>query len=289
MPRTVQEGFDTFLTRLRPLTSEHNKGRVHRDSVKRCLTNRFDLYKLFETGSFGNGTGIRHHSYTDYFAVLNAQKVSQNSAIALRRTKEGLQDTFSRTYDIEVKSPAVSVPFGKYRSETLEITPCVYAGMVNKHPAYRIPDGSGGWLLSSPVAHNQYVLDTDKRLNNSLKPLIQLLKAWKYYHNVPVRSFYLELFTARHLSNRRRLNLPVDLSKLLTALLEYELNDFSDPMGVTLTIQASSTDTQRETALSKLTTAVGRATKAIDYAQKGNTDQSFYYWNLLFNNKFPSR
>lgn len=288
MARTIDEGFNALLTKLSPLDTEHKKGRSHKGAIEGCLTNRFDLYKLFETGSFGNGTGIRHHSDTDYFAVLSSQKVSSNSAITLRRTKEGLCETFIRTRGIEVKSPAVSVPFGKYRSETLEITPCVYAGMINKYPAYRIPDGSGGWLLSSPVAHNHYVRDIDAQLNGKLKPLIQLVKAWKYYHNVPIRSFYLELFTARHLAKRRRLDLPLDLYKLFIALYEHELDEFNDPMGITLGLASCNTDTQRETAMSRLATATGRALKAIEAEQRGRTDIAYTFWKKLFNYEFPT-
>lgn len=289
MPRTIDEGFNTFLSWLRPLAGEHAKGRSHRDSVKRCLANWFGLYKLIETGSFGNGTGIRHHSDTDYFAILNAANVSTNSATALRRLKEGLKETFSRTEGIEVNSPAVSIPFGKYRSETLEITPCVYAGMINKHPAYRIPDGMGGWLLSSPLAHKQYVRHVDTRLHNKLKPLIQLVKAWKYFNKVAIKSFYLELFITSCLSTRRRIDLPSDLSKIFQQLLDNELNPVDDPMGVSGLIPATNTERQLQTALSKVATAASRAAKAVEQAKKSNIDQAFKYWNLLFNKQFPAR
>jgi hypothetical protein len=289
MLRSIDEGFSTFLAMLSPLTSEHDKGRSHKDSVKRCLTNRFDLYKIFETGSFGSGTGIRHYSDTDYFAVLNATNVSPNSTIILRRTKEGLQQTFIRTRGIEVKSPAVSIQFGKYRSETLEITPCVYAGIINGHPAYRIPDGDGGWIASSPVAHKQYVQDVDNQLGNQLKPLIQLVKAWKYYNNLPIKSFYLELFIASSLINRRKLDLPLDLHKILLKLCNSRLKEVNDPMKVSGLIPATNTVRQRDLAISKLSTAAGRSAKAIDLEKKGDLHQAFYYWNLLFSNHFPSR
>ena len=289
MPRTIDEGFSQFLNQLSPLNSEHKKGISHKESVKSCLKNNFGYCELFETGSFGNGTGVRHYSDTDYFAVLKADYVRQNSAIVLRELKEGLIITFPRTRGISVKSPAVSVPFGTYESETLEITPCVFHGLINKHRAYRIPDGDGGWLRSSPEAHNRYVRDVDSRLHGKLKPLIQLIKAWKYNHNVPIKSFYLELFTARHLAKRQRLDLPTDLCKLLIALSEQELDEFDDPMGITLNIPATNTDKQRETAMSKLATAASRAIKAVAAAKYGNDDEAFNYWKKLFNYQFPAR
>lgn len=286
MPRTVEEGFDAFLKKLQPLTSEHSRAVSHKGSVLSCLKNNFDQCNLFETGSFGNGTGVRHYSDTDYFAVLKAEYVRKNSATVLRDLREALEYTFPRTRDIRVKSPAVSVPFGKYESEMLEITPCVFHGMIRGHRAFRIPDGNGGWLRSSPDAHNRYVREQDKKMGGRLKPLIQLLKAWKFYQNVPIRSFYLELFTARHLAKRHRLNLPFDLYKLFIALYAQELNDFNDPMGVTLGLAACNTDNQRNTAMSRLATATSRAQKAIEADQRGRTDLAFEYWQKLFNDKF---
>lgn len=289
MPRTINEGLSTFLSRLRPVASEHDKGRSHRESVKRCLISKFGMYKFFETGSFGNGTGVRHYSDTDYFAVLNADEVSKNSAIVLRRTKEGLKETFTRTKGIKVTSPAVSVPFGTYRSETLEITPCIYAGMISNYPAYRIPDGTGGWFQSSPAAHKRYVEEVNRRLQSKLKPLIQLAKAWKYYNNVPIKSFYLELFITNSLSTSRKIDLSVDLCKILHKLVESELEPIEDPMKVSGFIPATSTESQLNSAVSKAATAASRAEKAIELVKKNKSDQAFKYWNLLFNKRFFTR
>lgn len=288
MPRTVDEGFDAFLKKLHPLTSEHQKAASHKGSVKSCLKNNFDYCDLFETGSFGNGTGVRHHSDTDYFAVLKAEYVRKNSATVLRDLRKALEFTFPRTHDIRVNSPAVNIPFGKYESETLELTPCVFHGMIGGHRAFRIPDGDGGWLRSSPQAHNWYVREHDKKMGGQLKTLIQLVKAWKFYQNVPVHSFYLELFTVQHFAKRRRLNLPLDLYKLFIALYEYELEEFDDPMGVTLGLSACNTDNQRETAMSRLATALSRTIKALEADQRGRTDIAFDFWKKLFNDKFPA-
>jgi hypothetical protein len=61
-----------------------------------------------------------------------------------------------------------------------------------------------------------------------------------------------------------------------------------DPMGVSGYITACKTETLREEALSKLTTAAGRAEKAREAANKGDIADAFYWWNLLYNYDFPS-
>lgn len=117
MAKTLEQGFDTFLSRLAPLASEQDKAKSHKNSVKSCLENNFECYSFFETGSFGNGTGIRHYSDTDYFAVLPSKNVSYDYSITLRKVKEALQETLWSTSGIIVNTPAVKLPFGTYASE----------------------------------------------------------------------------------------------------------------------------------------------------------------------------
>ena len=74
MAKTLNEGFSTLIERLSPLESEHDKAKNHKDSIKSCLLNNFGCYELNETGSFGNGTGVRHYSDTDYMVFLSRCK-----------------------------------------------------------------------------------------------------------------------------------------------------------------------------------------------------------------------
>jgi Second Messenger Oligonucleotide or Dinucleotide Synthetase domain len=176
MARTLDQGFDTFLSWLVPLSSEHDKAKSHKDSVNSCMVNNFKCSSLFETGSFGNGTGVRHHSDTDYFAVCPSSEFWSESGHTLRRVKEALQNTFWKTEGIEVRSPAVRIPFGSYASETLEVTPATRNGLVStpvgEKYSYDIPNSDGGWMQSSPGAHNAYVNRENDRLGGKLKPLI---------------------------------------------------------------------------------------------------------------------
>jgi len=96
-----------------------------------------------------------------------------------------LESTFWRTEGIAVNTPAVKIPFGNYASETLEITPCTFNGLVTtpvgSMGSYDIPNYEGGWMKLRPKAHNAYVKREDERLGNKLKPLIRLIKAWKFW------------------------------------------------------------------------------------------------------------
>jgi len=292
MAKTLTEGFDTFLGWLVPLTSEHNKATSHKDSVESCMVNNFECYNFFETGSFGNGTGIRHFSDTDYFAVCASKKLYSDSASTLRKVKEALQSTFWRTDGIEVRTPAVRIPFGTYASETLELTPCTFNGTVTtpvgSHASYDIPDNDGGWMKSSPKAHNAYVKKEDDRLGGKLKPLIRLVKAWKYYNSVPINSFYLELRITKYAEGESSIIYDIDLKRFFKWLYDNDLPRIQDPMGISGYIVACNSDAKRTESLSKLATAHSRAEKA--YAKREtDLDDCFYWWNLFFNGEFPKR
>lgn len=292
MAKTLDEGFNTFLNWLIPLSSENDKVVSHKDSVYSCLNTKHKCYELFETGSYGSGTGIRHYSDTDYFAAIPAMELYDNSGYSLRKIKESLQETFWSTEGIAVKCPAVCIPFGNYASETMEVSPCYFSELLDtplgKYPAYRIADCNDGWMLSSPKAHKAYVEKQDSRLSFSVKKLIRLVKAWKYYNDVPILSFYLELRVTKYAEGENCILYDIDLKRFLKWLLDNDLPSIQDPMGISGLVFACSTSAKRTETISKLTTAVSRAENAVS-CRDNDIDTAFYYWNLLFNGEFPAR
>ena len=292
MAKTLEQGFATFLSWLVPLASEHDKAKSHKDSVKSCLETNFKCYSFFETGSFGNATGVRHYSDTDYFAAMPNENVYGDSGYTLRKVKEAIESTFWRTEQIAVNTPAVKIPFGNYASETLEVTPCTFNGLVTtpvgSMGSYDIPNYEGGWMKSSPKAHNAYVKREDERLGYKLKPLIRLIKAWKFYNNVPISSFYLELRTTKYAENESSIIYDIDVKRVMKMLYDNGLASIQDPMGISGYVKACSTDAKKTDALSKLSTGYTRAEKACE-KRESNLDDCFYWWNLFYNNEFSSR
>lgn len=256
------------------------------------MTNNFKCSNFFETGSFGNGTGVRHHSDTDYFSVCPSAELWTDSGYTLRKVKEALKNTFWRTEGIEVRSPAVRIPFGNYASETLEVTPATRNGLVSTpigdKYSYDIPNSDGGWMQSSPGAHNAYVNRENDRLGGKLKPLIRLIKAWKFYNNVPINSFYLELRTTKYAEGESSTIYDIDVKRVMKIVYDNDLPSIQDPMGISGYVKACSTDAKREDALSKVKTGFTRAEKAVEN-RESNVDDAFYWWNLFYNNEFPSR
>src|ERR1017187_9703261 len=164
MPRTVAEGFRNFLASLTPSSTESLASTSHRVSIEGCLKNNFVLNRLFRTGSFGNGTSISGYSDVDYFASLGRDDLSASSSYTLTRVRDAIDKRFPNT-GVRVNCPAVRAPFGTIASETTEIVPadCVSTAGNQKYLVYDIPDCEGGWVRSSPDAHNDYARSTNNK------------------------------------------------------------------------------------------------------------------------------
>ena len=287
MPRTINEGFDDFHNNLKLVKTESEAVKSHRASIEACMKSNFDMYRFFKTGSIGNGTNVNRYSDTDYFAVIPTEKLKENSATTLRLIKEVLQKRFTKT-SIYIDSPAVVIDFGNVASETTEIIPADYIKTQNEANIYEIPDGSKEWLKSSPKANNEYVTEINFKLNFKVKPLIRFMKAWKFYNNVPISSFYLEMRVAKYIAKEDSIVYSIDLKNIFKHLIDINLAKMIDPVGVGGYIQGCKSEAQRIDAISKLNTAYTRACKARKCEDNENIKDAFYWWNLLFNDKFPS-
>jgi hypothetical protein len=286
MPRTLDDGFRDFLAGLTPSETESNAAKSHRGTIEQCLRASFGLQRFFRIGSFGNGTSISGYSDVDYLACLPRSALTQNSTSTLAKVRTVLDARFPLT-GVTVRTPAVVLPFGNYVSEQTEVVPADQVE-AKGFPVYEIADGAGGWMRTSPDAHNEYVRAVNERLAGKAKPLIRLLKAWKYLCNVPISSFYLELRAGKYATGERAIVYYLDLKAILTQLLNAGLAQMQDPMGVSGYIAACSSDPAYKDAMSKLTTAVTRAEKAVDAIHARRISDAFDWLKLLFGGAFPS-
>lgn len=287
MPRTINQGFCDFLTTLTPSSTETEAAKRHRASIEACLKNNFGLNRFIRIGSFGNGTSISGYSDVDYLACLPADQLTETSTPSLVKVRNSLDNRFPNT-GVKVSCPAIVVPFGTKESENHEIVLADYLKENNDYKVYDIADCSNGWMEASPDAHNAYVKSIDDKLGGKVKPLIRFIKAWKYYYNVPISSFYLELRVAKYADGEKTIQYDIDVKQILCQLRDNNLAKMQDPMGVSGLIPACKSDTDKETAISKLNTAVTRAEKAREAADNDNISDAFDWWQKVYDNKFPN-
>ena len=287
MPRTVDEGFREFLKKLTPSSGETTAATNHRRSIEQCIRANLGLNRFWRTGSFGNGTSISGHSDVDYMASIPSENLQANSSSSLAELRGGLDVRFPHT-GVHTACPAVVVPFGANKKETTEITPADCVAKSGRQLVYDIPNCDGGWMRSSPDAHNSYVRTVDQSLSNKVKPLVRFVKAWKYFRSVPVSSFYLELRVAKYASGECIIDYAIDVKRILCELNRIGLAKIQDPMGVSGYVSPCATEAKLQDAKSRLATAASRALKANVAQKDGRVKDAFDWWDLLFSGKFPS-
>lgn len=287
MPRTIDEGFRDFLARLTPSSAETEAAKSHRASIEARLQQDFGLRRFARIGSFGNGTSISGYSDVDYLASLSNSTLTSDSAYSLGKVRDALDNRFPHT-GVRVNCPAVVVPFGTAKSETTEIVPADYVTEENGHKVYDIPDCDGGWMRASPDAHNSYVASVNEKLYGKVKPLIRYIKAWKYFRQVPISSFYLELWVAKYASGETAIVYDIDIERVLRKLGDCSLADLRDPMGYSGYIEPCKSTALHLDAISKLATAASRAGKAREATLKEDISGAFDWWRLLYNDQFPT-
>jgi hypothetical protein len=284
---TSEQGFRDFLPRLTPTSTETAAARSHRASIEACLKSNFSISRFFRVGSFGNGTSIRGYSDVDYFASIPAETLPQNSDSALYKVWEALDTRFPNS-GVGIRKPAIVVPFGTDGSESTDIVPAKLHSVEKNQLVYKIPDREGGWMNSSPEAHNDYVDGVNKKLSNNVKPLIRFIKAWKFFKNVPIYSFYLEMVVAKYAVNESVILYSWDVDAIFRRLWNNQLSALQDPMEITGYINPCFSEAKKKEALSKLVTAHVRAKNAREAESKGNTKEAFEWWDKLYGGHFPA-
>jgi hypothetical protein len=263
MARDVSEGFTVFLSRLTPTSAERTAGVKHRESVRLALEARLQTYRFIETGSFTHGTGVRGHSDIDALISLAGPRPVASFPV-LESVKDALTARFPLT-PVKIRRPAVVAQFGG-GYQTWEVIPGYLTGRGSAGQfVYDVPSpaSNGGWIDSAPEVHLDYVNECNRSpARGDAKALARLVKAWKYYRNVPISSFYLEMRCAQHIHSVSTYIHIWDLCELLESLERHQLASMNDPRRAAGRIEACSTDAKRTDALTKLRRAARRSRKS---------------------------
>lgn len=288
MATTITSAFEQLATKLIPSQTERDASSKHRESVEAKLKDSLAITNFFQTGSSGNGTSLSGYSDADYFAVIPHYNQRDDSYYMLVKVKEVLQERFPST-DIYIRTPAVICDFGTNGSERLEVVPAYYIEQDSPTGSniYKIPDHDRSWIRSAPRAHNSYVTEINTSLDNKLKPLIRLIKAIKYFNNIPVSSFYLEMRVAKWASTQKTIIYKYDVPAMLRELVNCDLAKMIDPAGISGYVSPCSTEAYRQDSVSKFNSALNRAINARNSEDSGKIQESFDYWDKVFGGEFP--
>ena len=283
--------FAALLQRIEPLDSELIQVRRHRITAQRRLISSFDVVKMPPIGSHSRGTAITRFSDFDVMAVLRRNEAKWGGNMILSNTlldkiREDLQDRYVHT-DVRGDQQAVVLDFAAGQ-ESLDIVPALFLRMEKLRPVYGIPDGFGGWLESSPEAHNLYFSRADERAQGKLKRAARLVKWWKNSRAraIPMLSFHIDMLLAQSdicVGVKSYAEIMYEAFRLLN---ERECRGLRDPAGIAGTIPAARTEAQWQELVGAVDYALRHARAALLAQGAKDFAEANRQWEIVFNGAF---
>lgn len=286
MARAVSDGFEEFVERVTPEYAESANAEKNLVIIERCLTSQFKMDYMATYGSTGHGTNVNGYSPVDCFAVIDQSKLLEVSGDSLAEISTFLLEHLPDTA-VTGGRPVVAVPFGKNRAEIHHVVPAYPKGKKGPHDIYGIPAPRDRWIDSCPGAHSEWINDLNDEMGRNLKPFIRVVKAWNFYNDAPIWSFYVELCVAEFLKSDSSIVYSVDLKNFFKYMVDKGLAPFEGSAGCTEPVYGTS-QADKEIGLEKLKTALALAERARNAEVKGDIADAFYLWRKTFNWRFPA-
>lgn len=288
----IKTRFDGLLARIEPGNREELIYEQHKTTVTRRLNSAFSAHDVLPIGSSTRGSAIGRYSDLDLLLVLRAEEVRwgsgwKSSSAVLNGVRDQLRYRFQGT-DIGRDGQAVVVEFADGQ-HPVDVVPGFFGGLAGKSPTYWIPDGVGGWMKTSPMAHNRYISAADVRSGGKLKNVAKLIKYWRVCRSpeMPLSSFHLELLLAQSTICDGIKTYGHCLYGAFKLLADRSCAALQDPMQIAGLVRAANTEAKRTSVLSAVQSARNHAASALMAEQKGLTNEALRQWDIVFNGCFP--
>lgn len=231
-------------------------------------------------GSLGKNTAIRPPSDVDViFELPFAEKIRYDNykyngqSSLLQDVKNILEKTYSSTY-IHGDGPVVVIEFDSYK---VELNPSIKTS-----EGYFVPitKDDGKWQLINPMAEKKELDMWDLITRGNVKNLIKIVKRWKYYNNVPIKSLALELLVTNFLSTYKYKNESfIYYDWMLRDFFKFLLSCKNKKIKLPNSYNTIELGSQWEY---KAKIAYQCAIDAIKYDKDGKKNLAIYEWKKLF-------
>jgi len=289
---SVSDSFAKLIDRIQPSQVAIQNAVQHAKQIKTRLEQSYNLRKPFFAGSFPRQTYVRNSSDIDLFAVFARDDIRWGdryvrSSTALDNLRRDLEARYpSSTVYRDVHAIVVSFSDGV----NVDVVPAAFHGMTqNNWAVYKMPDGAGNWMQSSPELHAQYIKEADTKTTGKLRRTAQLMKFWRECRSprVPLSSFHIEMLLASSRICEGAKSYAECVTELLQLLAQRECQAFRDPLQITGNIGATRSLQQRETALRSIIYSRDHAKDALYAERHGDIQEAKRQWGITFNGQFP--
>ena len=292
-PTNIWEKFDYFISRLAltplqkqdAITKANNISRILRNAYYALLQQTLPVYVV--VGSHMKTTAIAPPSDIDILFILpnhnfkRFDSYENNGQSALmQEIRSKLINSFPNT-EIKADGQAILVPFASY---AVEVVPCFRGN----NGVFITPDSNDNWQwkLTNPLAEKTLLLKSNVRTKGNTIKLIKMVKAWRDYCSVELKSLVIELRAIYFLEkwpyfDKGSVYYDWMIKDFFAALLNYVDGSCIIP-GLEEKIQYGNI------WKSKVETALVRAQKACSYESNKQLELAAEEWKKIFGDRFPS-
>jgi hypothetical protein len=196
---TPWSAFNEFKSNIQLTLSQWQLVRDRRDTVHSYLRSIYSnasempLLRSKLIGSAGQRTMIRPPDDIDLLSVFDPTRVwgkyQFDSAAFLYRIRSALAD-HTTVKVVGARGQAVRLFYTS--GPQVEVAPV----FPRAGGGYWLPDGSGGWLATDPDSHDSWSARRNGELNNQMKPMVRMMKAWNRVHSQRLKGFHLEVMVS---------------------------------------------------------------------------------------------
>lgn len=283
--------FVRLIQRIQPTSGEIESANSHVSSTRTRLEKSFNLRKFQKIGSHARSSAIKLYSDLDFMAVLSRNEarwagdvISSDSVI--RRVSNDLGGRFTST-TIRKDMQAVVLNFSQGQ-KSMDIVPAFFHSFNNGSPVYKIPDGYGGWMETSPESHNSFINKQNKRSAEKLRRSAQLIRYWKYSRvsGVSISSFYIDLLLAQSEICIGPKSYPAIMYDFFKLMSERKCGGLKDPVNIAGTVYAVKTESQGNKLCAIIEGSLEHSYKALIAEKNNRFNEANRQWNIVFNQSF---
>jgi Second Messenger Oligonucleotide or Dinucleotide Synthetase domain len=285
--------FADVLRGLTPTDAEHKTFLKHGKSLQK-IVDGCGAKSIIPIGSRRRHTALKNVSDYDLLVLFPRKLLTRgghliSSTAALSRIRKAVSSRYPQT-SVRTDKQAVVVSF-QSTGASIDLVPAYFAEPgtdfekpARNYPVYGIPDGRGGWNLSSPHAYDALLTEADAKSGHKLRKVSQLLKFWTncYSPALPLSSFAYEMLLVQSdvcRPGRSYQHCLWEAFKLLALRDTYRLRD---PLNLSKSILL--TRTPRQATLIRRRARLARIDARLAVRGKDSIE-AFQAWSRVFNHK----
>lgn len=291
---SIGDSFAKLIGWIQPSDSNVEAGKRHSGEIGTRLESQgFEFNKMRFLGSHSRGTAVESHSDMDLFAIFKKKEVTRagslvSSDTVLSNVRKALAGRYTNNTKVGRDGEAITVSFSDI---SVDVVPAFFEGFSGKYPLYSIPNGNGGWMQTSPDAHNDYITQKHESTRHKFRYATQLVKYWRECRTprTPLSSFHLEILFASEGIFEGVKSYAECVRDALGLLCNRKCRGLQDPLGISGVVNAANNSLfPWSTCQQALESAYGRAARAVEAENGRDQEEARRLWKLVFNSNFPS-